>query len=47
MPNSVKKATVDAALWQLEKTAYCRLRDNGFHPNGVVDIGAHRGDWTT
>jgi len=28
LPDSMKRATVDAALWHLERTAYMRLRDS-------------------
>ena len=41
-----KRATVDAVLWQLEEVAYSRLKDQGFRPGCVIDIGAHIGRWT-
>jgi len=40
-----KRQFVDAALSQIEELAYSRLRDKGFAPNGIIDVGAHQGDW--
>jgi len=45
-PIVLRTAIVDAALWQLEERAYSRLRDGGFRPGGIIDIGANCGDWT-
>ncbi len=41
----VKREVLNAALAGLEEVAYTRLRDQGFHPNGIIDVGAHQGDW--
>jgi FkbM family methyltransferase len=40
-----KREILDAALAQLEEVAYTRLRERGFRPNGIIDVGAHQGDW--
>lgn len=37
---------VRAASAQLGGAAYRRLHRMGFKPGGIIDIGAHRGDWT-
>jgi len=37
---------VTAVLWQMPEVTYFRLREHGFEPNGIIDIGAHVGDWT-
>jgi FkbM family methyltransferase len=37
---------LDRALEHLSDVTYHRLRDMGFEPNGIIDIGAHVGDWT-
>src|SRR5262249_46338730 len=29
----------------LQDVGYARLREHGFRPNGIIDIGAHQGDW--
>ena len=29
-----------------EESAYLRLRDKGFTPAAIVDVGAYKGDWT-
>jgi len=41
----VQREILDAALSKLEEVAYTRLRDLGFCPNGIIDVGAHQGDW--
>jgi len=41
----MKRDFLDVALFQLEEVAYTRLRDQGFSPNGIIDVGAHNGDW--
>ena len=41
-----KRFLVDAALWHLEDVAYARLKENGFRPGCVIDVGAHEGKWT-
>src|SRR5262249_51037160 len=41
-----KRLFVDAALWHLEEVVYSRLKEKGFRPGCVIDIGAHQGKWT-
>ena len=41
-----KHLLVDTALWQLEEVTYSRLKEKGFNPSCVIDIGAHEGRWT-
>lgn len=45
LPDSMTSATIEVALWYIERNAYLRLRDHGFRPGGIIDIGAYRGDW--
>jgi hypothetical protein len=33
-------------LRQLPRATYWRLSEQGFSPEGIIDIGAHDGDWT-
>src|SRR5262245_16294210 len=40
------RALVDTVLRQLPEASYWRLKEQGFEPGAVIDIGAHRGDWT-
>jgi hypothetical protein len=48
--NTVRKvlsdAIVRAASERLGSVAYRRLHQMGFKPGGIVDIGAHQGNWT-
>lgn len=37
---------IETVLRQLPQAAYWRLREQGFAPAGIVDIGAHEGHWT-
>lgn len=37
---------ITRVLWELPDVVYFRLRDRGFGPNGIIDIGAHVGEWT-
>ena len=46
VPPNFKYAMFDAVNWRLEEIAYRRLRDAGFAPKCVIDIGAHEGNWT-
>lgn len=46
LPPSASRDILDAALWRIEEVSYRRLRDRGFKPSGIVDIGAHRGNWS-
>jgi FkbM family methyltransferase len=41
----LKRELLDVALLQTEEIAYARLRDQGFCPGGIIDVGAHQGDW--
>ena len=41
-----KRLLVDAVFWQLEEVTYSRLKEKGFRPSCVIDIGAHEGKWT-
>jgi FkbM family methyltransferase len=41
-----KAQVLTRAFEELEEVAHFRLRDFGFAPGGIVDIGAHLGDWT-
>lgn len=41
-----KRDLMDTVLQQLPQAAYWRLREQGFAPGGIVDIGAHEGNWT-
>jgi FkbM family methyltransferase len=46
LPAELRSAALDAALSHLDRAAYQRLRDRGFRPQSIIDIGAHIGDWT-
>src|ERR1019366_3776556 len=37
---------LETVLRQLPSATYWRLREQGFSPGGIIDIGAHDGDWT-
>jgi FkbM family methyltransferase len=37
---------IETVFRQLPKAAYWRLQEQGFAPGGIIDIGAHQGDWT-
>ena len=41
-----RRDAVSRVLWQIPEVAYFRLRDFGFRPSGIIDVGAHVGDWT-
>lgn len=41
-----KAELVDLAFSHLAEVAYSRLAQRGFRPNGIIDIGAFRGDWS-
>jgi FkbM family methyltransferase len=41
-----KRNLVTTALWHLQDVAYTRLRDRGFTPGGIIDIGACSGEWS-
>lgn len=42
----LQRKLLDNLLGQLPEVTYFRLRDLGFEPKGIVDIGAHVGDWS-
>jgi FkbM family methyltransferase len=46
LPCSYRRATIESALWHFERIAYERLRDRGFCPTIILDIGACSGEWT-
>jgi len=37
---------LNAVLEYLPELAYRRLKESGFQPAAIIDIGAYRGDWT-
>jgi FkbM family methyltransferase len=41
-----KRQVLIRAFEELEEVAHFRLAEFGFAPAGIVDIGAHLGDWT-
>jgi FkbM family methyltransferase len=41
----LKRELLEVTLLQTEEVAYARLRDQGFCPGGIIDVGAHQGDW--
>ena len=41
-----EREVIETALRQLPRAAYWRLREQGFAPGGIVDVGAHEGQWT-
>ena len=42
----LKLALAEAALRHLQEVTYIRLRNAGFSPGTIIDIGAYVGDWT-
>jgi FkbM family methyltransferase len=46
VPAARKAQLVDLALSHIAEVSYFRLAKQGFCPNGIIDIGAYRGDWT-
>ena len=46
LPVSRKLHLVDLALSHADEVSYHRLASRGFHPNGIVDIGAYHGEWS-
>lgn len=45
LPLGVRRVILDAALGELPVLTYLRLRDRGFRPRGIIDIGADGGAW--
>jgi FkbM family methyltransferase len=43
--SQAKRDLVTTALWHLQDVAYARLREQGFRPSAILDIGAHDGRW--
>src|SRR6476646_7064451 len=41
-----ERELIETVLRQLPRATYWRLREQGFMPGGIVDIGAHEGQWT-
>lgn len=41
-----KRQVLIRALEELEEVAHFRLREFGFAPRGIIDVGAHVGEWT-
>jgi FkbM family methyltransferase len=45
--NSIEnRAITNMVSFRLAANAYGRLYDAGFRPNGIIDIGAHYGEWS-
>jgi hypothetical protein len=43
--SAAKRDLVRTAFWHIQDVAYARLREAGFMPGGILDIGAHDGRW--
>jgi FkbM family methyltransferase len=43
--SAAKRDLVTTAFWHIQDVAYARLREAGFMPGGILDIGAHDGRW--
>jgi|ERR1035437_258506 FkbM family methyltransferase len=41
-----KAQLVDLALSHIGEVSYFRLAKHGFHPKGIIDIGAYHGEWS-
>jgi FkbM family methyltransferase len=41
-----RRDLIDTVLRKLPQASYWRLREQGFAPGGILDIGAHEGHWT-
>jgi FkbM family methyltransferase len=41
-----ERKLIETVFRQLPQATYWRLREQGFAPGGIIDIGAHEGDWT-
>lgn len=41
-----KEHCADIICKSFEEVTYNRLRENGFRPGGIIDVGAFHGDWT-
>jgi FkbM family methyltransferase len=46
LPIAQKAKVVDIALAHIAEISYFRLAQQGFRPNGIIDIGAYQGNWT-
>ena len=44
--SAAKRDLVTTALWHLQDVAYTRLRDAGFNPAYIIDVGACSGEWS-
>src|SRR5689334_12213814 len=40
------RALINTVLRQLPEASYWRLKEQNFEPGAIIDVGAHRGDWT-
>src|SRR5262245_7983387 len=41
-----RKEAADLASRSFEEVAYLRLKERGFVPAGIIDVGAYEGNWT-
>ena len=46
LPLARKEQLLSVAQIHAGEVAYFRLAKQGFHPKGIIDIGAFKGDWT-
>ena len=44
--NALRRSLVGTAMRGFETATYERLQENGLAPDGIIDIGANRGDWS-
>ena len=42
----LRRSHAETVTRGFEKLTYERLRDNGLAPDGIIDVGANRGDWS-
>jgi FkbM family methyltransferase len=45
--SKTKRALVNIANEHLQDVAYARLKEAGFNPGGIIDVGASFGSWST
>ena len=41
-----ERGILESVLRQLPLATYWRLKEQGFAPGAIIDIGAHNGEWT-
>lgn len=46
LPARLRRKAIDFGIANLEGRAYARLAERGYRPSGIIDIGAHEGNWT-